>query len=338
MRFLDYVKDKLLFLSVSTVLLVFMGFSLELLHVDKGSRLYLLLVLFFALSLVFWVEFFMKAHFYNDVCKKLSRLDKKYLLSELINRPSLNECRILYEVLKTASKSMNDEIAVYRRSSNEYREYIETWVHEVKTPIASAELIIENHQTPVTLSLGEEIDQIERYVNQALFYSRSSGVEKDYVIKKTGLQNLVNPVIRKTAKTFIRQKIKLSTNGLEHEVFTDPKWTDFILGQLLDNSLKYLDYSSSTPAEITVSGACNGAEILLSIADNGIGIPPEDIDRIFDKGFTGSNGRRGSAKATGIGLYLCKKLCQKLGLGLSVESVSGRGTTATIHFPVLEQM
>ena len=112
MRFLDYVKDKLLFLSVSTVLLVFMGFSLELLHVDKGSRLYLLLVLFFALSLVFWVEFFMKAHFYNDVCKKLSRLDKKYLLSELINRPSLNECRILYEVLKTASKSMNDEIAV----------------------------------------------------------------------------------------------------------------------------------------------------------------------------------------------------------------------------------
>ena len=126
MRFLDYVKDKLLFLSVSTVLLVFMGFSLELLHVDKGSRLYLLLVLFFALSLVFWVEFFMKAHFYNDVCKKLSRLDEKYLLSELINRPSLNECRILYEVLKTASKSMNDEIAVYRRSSNEYREYIET--------------------------------------------------------------------------------------------------------------------------------------------------------------------------------------------------------------------
>lgn len=338
MRFLDYAKDKLLFLSVSAVLLVFMGFSLELLHVDKGSRLYLLLVLFFALSLVFWVEFFMKAHFYDDVCKKLSRLDKKYLLSELINRPSLNECRILYDVLKITSKSMNDEIAVYRRGSDEYREYIETWVHEVKTPIASAELIIENHQTPVTLSLGEEIDQIERYVNQALFYSRSNGVEKDYVIKKTRLQDLVNPVIRKTAKTFISQKIRLSTSGLDLEVFTDPKWTDFILGQLLDNSLKYLDYSSPIPAEIIVSGACNGAEMLLSIADNGIGIPPEDIDRIFDKGFTGSNGRQNSAKATGIGLYLCKKLCQKLGLGLSVESVPGCGTTAIIHFPVLEQL
>ncbi|WP_195269164.1 HAMP domain-containing sensor histidine kinase [Eubacterium sp. 1001713B170207_170306_E7] len=338
MRFLDYVKDKLLFLAVSAVLLLFMGFSLELLRVDRGSRLYLMLVLGFALALIFLAEYFMKAHFYKDVCQKLDRLDKKYLLSELISRPAIYEGRILYDVLKAASKSMNDEIAVYRHSSNAYREYIETWVHEVKTPIASAGLIIENHQNPVTLSIGEEIDQIEGYVNQALFYSRSSGVEKDYVIRRTLLQDLVNPVLRKTAKTFISRKIRLSTSGLDRTVFTDPKWTDFILGQLLDNALKYLDENAQAPPEITISAMSGSAEIILSITDNGIGIPPEDIDRIFDKGFTGSNGRQGSSKATGIGLYLCKKLCGKLGLGLSVESQPGRGTTAAIHFPVHEQM
>lgn len=338
MGFLDYVKDKLLFLAVSAVLLPFMGFSLELLHVDRGSRIYLLLVLFLALSLIFWTEFLMKARFYNDVRRKLSGLDKKYLLSELITRPSLNECRILYDVLKAASKSMNDEIGVYRRGSEEYREYIETWVHEIKTPIASAELIIENHSSPVTLSIGEEIDQIEEYVTQALFYSRSNGVEKDYIIKKVALQDLVNPVVRRSAKTFISEKIRLSTQGLDLTVFTDPKWTDFILGQLFENALKYLNTGPGAAPEISVCGRRGDSEILLSITDNGIGIPPEDIDRIFDKGFTGSNGRRGGTKATGLGLYLCKKLCHKLGLGLSVESEPGRGTTATIHFPVHEQL
>ena len=153
-------------------------------------------------------------------------------------------------------------------------------------------------------------------------------VEKDYVIKQTTLKELVNSALKKNSTLFIESRISVETSALDKKVFTDVKWTDFILGQILMNSIKY----RSTDPKIQIYGLKNENSVTLMIADNGIGIPKMDLSRVFEKGFTGTNGRT-SAKSTGIGLYLCKKLCAKLNLGISIASTVNSGTVVSIIFP-----
>lgn len=220
-------------------------------------------------------------------------------------------------------------MASYRRASNDYREYIETWVHEVKTPIASSRLMIENNKNEVTRSLETEISRIEGYVEQALFYTRSNSVEKDYIIKKVNLKEMISSCVKKNARALIESRISVQMQDLEEDVFTDAKWIDFIVGQILSNSIKY---RRDQDPQIKIFAEKKENSIRLSICDNGIGIPPQDIRRVFEKGFTGENGRR-FTRSTGMGLYLCKKLCEKLGLSISLTSQVGQGTLIEILFP-----
>lgn len=328
MNLRSFLKDKLF-----SIIIAFLtaGFSANLIYVlGVGGYAVGFVVGVFVLgeTLVLTVEFLQKKAFYNSLLQSLDSLDKKYLLSEMLDEPPFLEGKILCEVTKQTNKSMNDEIAEYRRASQEYREYIETWVHEVKTPISSSKLIIENDKNQTTMNLNEELSKIENYVDQALFYSRSNTVEKDYIIKQTTLKELVNSVLKKNSTLFIEAKISVETSALDKVVFTDVKWTDFILGQILMNSIKY----RSKEPKIQIYGLRNENSVTLTIEDNGIGIPKADLGRVFEKGFTGANGRT-SAKSTGIGLYLCKKLCTKLNLGISIASTAYSGTVVSIVFP-----
>ena len=324
----DFLKDKIYNLIFVLLSAVFAAFLLLTLGVGGYAAGFVAAVFLLGEAAALGMEFLRKKTFYNTLLQNLEQLDKKYLISEMLDEPSFCEGKILCEVVKTADKSMNDEIAGYRHASQEYREYIETWVHEVKTPISSSRLIIENNKNEVTLNLNEELLKIENYVEQALFYSRSNHVEKDYVIKKTTLKALVSSALKKNSAALIEGKIRLETSALEKTVFTDVKWTDFIIGQILMNSVKY----RSKDPKIEIYGLRNQNGVTLMIADNGIGICKKDLGRVFDKGFTGENGRA-SVKSTGIGLYLCKKLCGKLNLGLSIASTESRGTVVSIVFP-----
>ncbi len=328
MKLTDFLRDKLFSIAASVVTCAFCVALFRTLGVGGYAAGFVVGVFLMGQIAALLFEFFQKRAFYNNLMRNLEELDRKYLLSEMTEEPSFYEGKLLCEVTKAAEKSMNDEIAKYRRVSQEYREYIETWVHEIKTPISSSRLIIENNQNEVTRNLYEELVKIENFVEQALFYSRSSTVEKDYIIKRITLKELVSSVLRKNSAMFIEGKISVQTNGLDKTVFTDGKWTDFILGQILMNSVKY---RSSSP-KIEIIGLQNDNSVTLVISDNGIGIPKQDLERVFDKGFTGTNGRR-TAKSTGIGLYLCKKLCDKLNLGLSLVSEENTGTTVSIVFP-----
>ncbi|WP_455538474.1 ATP-binding protein [Terrisporobacter sp.] len=272
-----------------------------------------------------------KRGFYNSVDDIFSNLDKKYLVSELIEEPDFEEGKIFYEYITECNKSMNDEILKYKISSKEYKEYVEMWIHEVKTPVASSKLIIENNPSQITESIEEEINQIDYYLEQALFYARSYSVQKDYIIKKTNLRDLVNTVIRKNSKDFIRYKIRLSLKNLDYYVYTDTKWLEFIINQIISNSIKY---KSENPS-IEIYAIQNRNNICLYIKDNGIGIDKKDIVKVFEKGYTGNTGRI-YIKSTGIGLYLCKKLCHKLGLYISLKSDIDIGTELQIIFPKTE--
>jgi signal transduction histidine kinase len=174
-----------------------------------------------------------------------------------------------------------------------------------------------------------ELDRIERFVEQALFYARSGNVEDDCMIRRVALAELLADTLKNRAKYLIARKIRIRMKNLAHTVFTDPKWLSFILWQLIDNSVKY------GCRNIEFSGVQNERSVSLFIRDDGAGIPEQDVGRVFDKGFTGENGRR-FGHSTGLGLYLCKKLCNKLGLGLSLSSAPGKGVVVEIVFPVGE--
>lgn len=208
------------------------------------------------------------------------------------------------------------------------------WVHEIKTPIASSKLLIENNYNDLTRKIDIQIDRIENFVEQVLYYSRSDEVGKDYIIKKVELLPLVKNVIRKNQRDFISKRIRLQLGELNEVVYSDSKWIEFILNQILINSIKY---SKGKDDKIQIESKEISNTVVLTIEDEGVGIIERDLDRVFEKGFTGENGRK-FGKSTGIGLYLCKKLCNKLGLGLEIQSKVNVGTKISIIFPKAENL
>ena len=224
---------------------------------------------------------------------------------------------------------MHEEVNFYKHLQSEYRDYIETWVHEIKTPIASAKLILENGHIKEKTALIDEISKIDQYITQALYYSRSTDVSNDYIVREFNLENIINECIRDNRKDFINKKIAVNIENIDIKVTSDPKWIKFIINQIIINSIKY---SKKERGYINIySLEKENNKISLIIEDNGIGIPKSDINRVFDKGFTGENGRI-YGKSTGIGLYLCKKLCSKLNLEINLKSEVNNGTRVIINF------
>ena len=193
-------------------------------------------------------------------------------------------------------------------------------------------MIIENNKNEITKSIYEELDKIENYTEQALFYARSNTANKDYIIKKTNLEKIVNNVILKNKAEFIHKKIQLDIHDINVEVKTDSKWVIFILNQIINNSIKYKKQNENLKIEIFTKK--QKESICLYIKDNGMGIKKGEITRVFEKGFTGSNGRILNKKSTGIGLYLCKKLCDKLGMAIELNSEENVGIEIKLIFPL----
>ena len=330
MTFKEFLQDRWVFLLGQTVFLLFAGVLLRLLRVS-GFALGFLAFLYLALILVtLGIEFYRKKTFFDQMFQLLDQLEEKYYLSELIESPDFVEGQKLTQLFRVVSKSMNDTIAEYRRRNEDYSRYIETWVHEVKTPIASCKLIIETHSDPVTRSLEEEVDRIDQYVEQALYYTRSTVVEKDYVIRRCSLDQIVSQVIKNHAKTLISRQFSIERENLAQTVYTDVKWIDFILSQIVTNTVKY---RAAEKPVLRFTAKADENQVTLRIEDNGCGISAHDLPRIFDKGFPVDNGRQ-VAKSTGMGLYLVKQLCDKMNIGIQAESLPGLGTTLLLTFPL----
>ena len=289
-------------------------------------------ILLFCFFIALGADFIKRRRYYRDLLSTLEELDRKTLIGSVIGEPDFTEGKIMRAVLLECNKEQNDAVASIRRDSEDYREYIETWAHEIKTPLASTRLILENHPGAVGEDISRELDRVDFLLEQTLFYARSAQTHKDYIIRKTSLRALVNSVIRRNSRAFIENKIAVEPLSADIEVYTDVKWMEFILNQIVNNAIKY---KQDTAPAIRFSADCRENSVYLKVADNGIGIPESDLPRIFDKGFTGQTGRR-YGKSTGIGLYLCQKLCRKLGVGIFAQSQEGQGTELTIEFPVSE--
>ena len=331
MNFTEFLKDKIwqIFLIIFAIVTI----EIFLICYPFGNfiKLYIPIIIIGLYFISIMIEYCTKSKFYKNIKILLNELEDKYLITEIIKNPSFLDGKILKEILEEVNKSMIDNVNKYKYAQEDYKEYIEMWIHEIKTPIATSKMVIENNKNEVTKSIDEELQKIENYIEQVLFYARSNTVEKDYYIKKCNLQNMVNEVIRRNKNVLIEQKISINTHELNLTVNTDSKWIVFILNQIIQNSIKYRKKDGLSEIEIY---AKQGKEnIILCIKDNGIGIKEGEVDRVFEKGFTGTNGRLLNKKSTGIGLYLCKKLCDKLGIAIELKSVQNEGTEVKLIFP-----
>ena len=324
------LKDKLPHLLGLAFALLFTAALLSLLRVPPSAAVFLCLVLSLCVLLPLGGEIARKLRFYRDMAGRLDALEEKYLFSEVMAEPGFPEGAFLLSAAQAMGASMAEAVGDARRDMGEYREYIETWIHEVKTPIAAARLSLENHPGPLADSVENSLFQIEGYVEQALFYARSGAVDRDYAVRALPLSQAVSAALRRYARPLIEAGFRVDLEELDAVVCSDGKWVEFILGQLISNSLKY----RSAAPRLTFSQAVKRDGVVLSLRDNGPGIPPEDLPRVFDKGFTGANGRHLSTRSTGLGLYLCRKLCARLGLGLSLSCPPGGGTLASLTFPL----
>ena len=330
MNFKLFLREK----AITILLLLFGIITIEIFlmayNVGMFIKIYIPLIIIglYVISIV--IEYFKKKKFYDNLLKILDELEEKYLITEIINTPNFLEGKILKNTLEQIDKSMLENVNKYKYMTEDYKEYIELWIHEIKIPIATSKMVIENNKNAITKSIDEELDKVENYIEQALFYARSNTVEKDYYIRKVFLKEIVNESIKKNKSSLIQEKISINIHDLDLEVNTDNKWIVFILNQIIQNSIKYRKKEESV---IEIYASQGKENVILYIKDNGIGIKQGEITRVFEKGFTGTNGRLSNKKSTEIGLYLCKKLCNKLGIGLELNSVQNEGTEVMLIFP-----
>lgn len=330
MKFKDFIKDK----KIEIILMLFSTMSIEIIllayQIQLIVRVYVVASIILSLLISMLIEYYSKKSYYNNLLEKLDELDQKYLLSEVISKANFQDGNLFKEILEETGKSMLENVNKYKYAQEEYKEYIELWIHEIKTPISASKLIIENNKNEITKNIEEELDKIENYTEQALYYARSNTVEKDYIITKTNLKDIVNMSIIKNKTTILNNKFELNIHDLEKQVYTDSKWVVFILNQVIQNSIKY---SKNENQSIEIYAEEQKEKVTLYIKDNGLGIKKSELSRVFEKGFTGENGRIIGKKSTGIGLYLCKKLCDKLQLAININAEQNVGTEVTIVFP-----
>ena len=331
MSFWMFLKEKI----VQIVLLMFAVVTIEIFLMiysfDSFIKIYIPLIIFGLYMAGFIYEYQIKKRYYDELQKTIEELDEKYLITEIMKTPNFVEGKILKNILGQVDKSMHEQVNKYKYLQEDYKEFIELWIHEVKLPLTTSKMIVENNKNKVTRSIEEELDSIENYVEQALFYARSSAVENDYYIRKCNLKDIVNESIKKNKTSLIEEKVDINIHDLDNVVSTDSKWIVFILGQIIQNSVKYRNKKSLLNIEVYSEPKKDNT--VLYIKDNGIGIKKEEISRVFDKGFTGTNGRLAGKKSTGIGLYLCRNLCEKLGVSINVKSTDSVGTVVSLVFP-----
>lgn len=330
MNFKLFLKEK----AITILLLLFGIITIEIFlmayNVGLFIKIYIPHIIMGLYVVSIAIEYFKKKKFYDNLSNMLEELEEEYLITEIINTPDFLEGKLLKNTIETIDKSMLENVNKYKYMTEDYKEYIELWIHEIKIPIAASKMVIENNKNEVTKSIDEELDKVENYIEQALFYARSNTVEKDYYIRKVVLKEIVNESIKKNKSSLIQEKISINIHNLDIEVNTDNKWIVFILNQIIQNSIKYRKKEKSIIEIYANQGKEN---VILYVKDNGIGIRQGEITRVFEKGFTGTNGRLSNKKSTGIGLYLCKKLCNKLGIGIELNSVQNEGTEIRLVFP-----
>ncbi|MGN6710647.1 sensor histidine kinase [Anaerocolumna jejuensis] len=334
MKWWDYLKDKKYLILLYGIVMLFIGtiiYLQEAVPLSDSNGLYVVEVAFTLFILYLIIDYMIIKKHYDLLIKASQTGNFDWINS--IPGPQNSEQSIYQELLYKLYQDANVKLDEYSTKNSEDMDFITMWVHEIKTPIAATKLIIENGldnpTEKVLYHIEDEIDRIEDFIQMSLFYSRANDFAKDYVPSSINMETIVKECIKREYSCITGKKLVLEMKNLDININSDEKWLAFIIKQLIDNAVKY----SLPEKTIKIYVEQMEKEVILNIEDQGTGIKKEDIRRIFDKNFTGMNGRR-VYNSTGIGLYLSQKLAGKLGHTITVTSKYGCGACFSIHFTI----
>ena len=323
-----YIKEKKENIILFIILVIILLFLLDLFGVNK----YLTIMILSLLSIYFIVDFLTfylkRKKYYDNFLNNLNLLDKKYLILETLEEPEFLDGKFFYDALYKIDKSMMENINNYRNETEDFKEYVEMWIHEIKIPIAGLMLMYHNNKT-VNKNFLDQLNSLDNLTDQILYYVRSNYAEKDFLIKEASIDKIINEVLLKNKDSILENHIDVTVDVKNVKVLTDSKWLVFILNQIINNSIKYSDNSRNSYIMFYIED--NEKETTLHIKDNGIGVNASDLKHVFDKSFTGENGRK-MRNSTGFGLYISKKLIEKLGHKISATSEENKYFEIAITF------
>ena len=323
-----YIKEKKENIILFIILVIILLFLLDLFGVNK----YLTIMILSLLSIYFIVDFLTfylkRKKYYDNFLNNLNLLDKKYLILETLEEPEFLDGKIFYDALYKIDKSMMENINNYRNETEDFKEYVEMWIHEIKIPIAGLMLMYHNNKT-VNKNFLDQLNSLDNLTDQILYYVRSNYAEKDFLIKEASMDKIINEVLLKNKDSILENHIDVTVDVKNIKVLTDSKWLVFILNQIINNSIKYCDKNRKSYIMFYIED--NEKEMTLHIKDNGIGVNASDLKHVFDKSFTGENVRK-MRNSTGFGLYISKKLIEKLGHKISATSEENKYFEITITF------
>lgn len=311
-------------LALFIIDLILWRFSLD------GQDLFVIDLILVVPLLIYEVYDFMRRHaYYQELMTRLHQLDQPYLMGELLPDAKFVDGQRLNETIRQMTADLNERLTNLKVEQMEYYDYVELWVHEIKLPLSSLQLMIDNHHLEVK-SVQKSVRQMDQLVQQSLFYAKSSQVNRDYHIKDYSSKQLLMEAIAKQASELIPLHFQIELPKNDAVVKTDKQWISFIIEQLVLNAIKYRKQDGANHLKVEIIEQKEGIE--WRITDTGRGISAQDLPHIFEKGYTGKNGRQ-QQQSTGIGLYLCQKLCQQLSIQLQADSIEGKQTTMILFFP-----
>ena len=326
MKFKDYFLNKITEI-LGTFFVLFL--MLEFLYIigNTFSVVFMIGVVIAILIMTkYLMDWYKKKKYFEIITERVKDLKEPWLIAELLPVSYTIEDEIYQELLRKVGSSAIEEIHKIEDEQKEYEDYIEQWIHEVKTPITSIHLMLENRisENPgLKKDLNVELSRLENDVELALYYARSEQIYRDYLIQKLNVRKVLLKVVNKNRTVIMNSSVAIDLDCDEAlYAYGDEKWLVFMLTQVLLNAIKY---KAEADAKVVMRAKRDNKRIVLNIIDNGKGIKKEELPRIFDKGFTGSNGRD-NEKSTGMGLYLVHKLCEKLEIDIKADSVYGEFT------------
>lgn len=277
-----FLRDRALSVAVAIVCAIAIGSVVAVLGAGPDASVLAACIVLACAAFALTVDYARRRAFYRDLEQVVGDLDRTYYATALIEPPDFLEGRLAYEALQATGKAAADDVAAHKQQAEAYRDYIELWIHEIKTPIAAAALMASGLHGPQAARIKGELDRIEGYVEQALYYARSTSLVQDYAIRETSLAEAVREALRKHARFLIERGVAPTVDVDEDvRVFADVKWLAFVIGQLVANAGKY--GASTLRFSVREEGAgTSDARTVLEVADDGWGVPAGDVPRVFD--------------------------------------------------------
>jgi signal transduction histidine kinase len=328
----SFLKDRVLLIVLFVSFLLFLAAVLFVLQASPAGIYFIIVIALIGFAGYLIYDYVRQAPFWHSLEEASELLDRGTHFGDLVNNPITTPEHVAHEAALAVSRAGYDELNELRAQAKANSEYIELWVHEIKTPLSAAQLVAKRMTGPDALTLRRELERMDDMISQALFAARTDSLERDYLIREVKLLDIA----REVSKSHMHYLTSLDV-ALEMRidpaltVFADKIWLEFIVTQLLINAAKY-DAKTVIFDAFILEDESSSSCTILEIKDDGCGVPASDVPRVFDRGFTGEVGRA-HGSATGMGLYLVARMCMSMGLGIMFASEEGVGSRVQISFP-----